>query len=402
MPLRILIEGWFDLSHSYCLVNIQQIIGLLSCNKDIVIYRKDLPYYNLNWKPISRITLTLKEESLINSLPKYNGSQEIDIIYRISYPYYLGLHENIPNIPIVVFYTNECGYFIVNSFKDIEIETYNNYSEFIENLKSSIQTRIDKKLLHFITPSKWSAEVFNKISIYPKIIFHGINPKHYYFLNNKKNLKKKYNLENKFVFLNVGAMTSNKGIKELLEAFFYLLKVNKNIHLILKGNDSLYMSSKFVKDILDRMGDNSKLIIENMTYISELYDFNQMNELYNTADVYVSPYLAEGFNLTVMEAITCGLPIICSKEPVHEYILNNDSIIYLNWSIIRFQDNFQNPHKYIDVNVSNLFECMKKSINNHKKLKKKAEKNWIEIGKKYSWQKISENLLNHLEYIVDH
>jgi len=35
--------------------------------------------------------------------------------------------------------------------------------------------------------------------------------------------------------------------------------------------------------------------------------------LYQAADAYVSPYLAEGFNLPVLEAAACGLPVICTK-----------------------------------------------------------------------------------------
>jgi glycosyltransferase involved in cell wall biosynthesis len=37
-----------------------------------------------------------------------------------------------------------------------------------------------------------------------------------------------------------------------------------------------------------------------------------MASLYHSADCYVSPYLAEGFNLPALEAAACGLPIICT------------------------------------------------------------------------------------------
>jgi glycosyltransferase involved in cell wall biosynthesis len=38
-----------------------------------------------------------------------------------------------------------------------------------------------------------------------------------------------------------------------------------------------------------------------------------MAQLYQAADAYVSLYLAEGFNLPALEAIACGLPLICTK-----------------------------------------------------------------------------------------
>ena len=40
---------------------------------------------------------------------------------------------------------------------------------------------------------------------------------------------------------------------------------------------------------------------------------NQLNGLYGAADCYVSPYRAEGFNLTPLEAAASGTPIVITK-----------------------------------------------------------------------------------------
>jgi glycosyltransferase involved in cell wall biosynthesis len=37
-----------------------------------------------------------------------------------------------------------------------------------------------------------------------------------------------------------------------------------------------------------------------------------MARFYQMSDAYVAPYLAEGFNMPVLEAIACGLPVICT------------------------------------------------------------------------------------------
>ena len=42
-------------------------------------------------------------------------------------------------------------------------------------------------------------------------------------------------------------------------------------------------------------------------------DLSTLNELYNITDCYVSPYRAEGFNLTPLEAAASGTPIIVTK-----------------------------------------------------------------------------------------
>jgi glycosyltransferase involved in cell wall biosynthesis len=39
------------------------------------------------------------------------------------------------------------------------------------------------------------------------------------------------------------------------------------------------------------------------------------------ADLYVSPYRAEGFNLPVLEAAACGIPVICTRGgPTDDFI----------------------------------------------------------------------------------
>ena len=60
------------------------------------------------------------------------------------------------------------------------------------------------------------------------------------------------------------------------------------------------------------------LIIYCQLFLSRLIfsknmDLSTLNELYNITDCYVSPYRAEGFNLTPLEAAASGTPIIVTK-----------------------------------------------------------------------------------------
>jgi glycosyltransferase involved in cell wall biosynthesis len=36
-------------------------------------------------------------------------------------------------------------------------------------------------------------------------------------------------------------------------------------------------------------------------------------DLYQTADIYIDPSLYEGFGLQVLEAMSCGVPVLCSN-----------------------------------------------------------------------------------------
>ena len=50
----------------------------------------------------------------------------------------------------------------------------------------------------------------------------------------------------------------------------------------------------------------------------------QLRQLFGIADCYVSPYRAEGFNLPVLEAIACGLPVIASSGGATDDFCNDD------------------------------------------------------------------------------
>ena len=46
-----------------------------------------------------------------------------------------------------------------------------------------------------------------------------------------------------------------------------------------------------------------------MIYTGGTYSCDKMADLYRAADVYAAPYRAEGFNLPVLEAAACGVPV---------------------------------------------------------------------------------------------
>lgn len=122
------------------------------------------------------------------------------------------------------------------------------------------------------------------------------------------------------VFLNVGSMTSNKGLHDmgvaLMDVAAALLRAGSSRHLILvlKGSDDLYTSAEFARrflppGILDSSNDSLPLSV---VYTGAVLPTSGVVELMQAADVYLSPYRAEGFNLPVLEAAACGLPVVCT------------------------------------------------------------------------------------------
>lgn len=114
--------------------------------------------------------------------------------------------------------------------------------------------------------------------------------------------------------MNVSGMWGTKGIGELLRAADALLERGLRIHLILKGNDKIYSSKALLNKALRELpAERQKLVARHISYIGREMSMAEMAALYNAADVYASPYWAEGFNMPVLEAMSCGLPVIVTK-----------------------------------------------------------------------------------------
>ena len=117
-------------------------------------------------------------------------------------------------------------------------------------------------------------------------------------------------IETDVVFLFLGRLNKDKGILDLVDAFYKLERKYNNVKLILVGPDE--------EEIEDQ--------IRKLNYYSNSIVFfgstNHPETIYPLGDVFCLPSHREAFGLSIIEASACGLPIICSDT----YGLN-DSIV---------------------------------------------------------------------------
>ena len=129
-------------------------------------------------------------------------------------------------------------------------------------------------------------------------------------LNSKSQLKAKFGLPNdKFLFLfcSQKVTDSRKGMNYLFEALEYLAKnypdETSRIGLVVLGGKATSLSS------LNSRPSSlvSRLSIKLMPYISSP---NDMAEIYNAVDAFITPSLQDNLPNTIMESLSCGLPCI--------------------------------------------------------------------------------------------
>lgn len=117
---------------------------------------------------------------------------------------------------------------------------------------------------------------------------------------NKKNTKKDYNWEGKFIVLFVGRLVAEKGIRILLDS---VKSWDKRIDLVLAGIGPL--EEKIKKEA----SKNAKI------HFLGKVDQDDLPNLYSAADILIVPSVAEeGFGRVIMESLACSTPVIASNK----------------------------------------------------------------------------------------
>lgn len=147
-----------------------------------------------------------------------------------------------------------------------------------------------------------------------KIVRNAIDVDKFVFNENVRNRKRKeLNVEGKYVVGHVGRYCYIKNQLFLIDIFDCIRKKKKNCHLLLigKGEDQNKLEEKIAK-----MGLQNE--------VSLLIDRADVNELYQTMDIFVMPSLFEGLPLVGVEAQTNGLPCIVSDKISEEVIITSN------------------------------------------------------------------------------
>jgi glycosyltransferase involved in cell wall biosynthesis len=298
MKKTLLVEGWRGINHSYAMVNQQQLLQLTQ-SADLQVFHHDLPFYNPAWSVGNNANgFSAEQNAQLNAIPALPDGQP-DIIYRIAYPY-----RN---------YGGDCSKvfcFGTSEYQNIDGMLYSGPENRRRFLRSTAQ---------FITPSQWSKVGFLRHGFKAEnvaVVPHGVALDAYKPMAPAERAAARANFglpEDGFVFLSVGAMTWNKGIDKLLRAFAIVHRKYPTAVLVLKDQSNLYGID--ARDVVAETRDKypaefSSAALSKVAVISSNLTVAELAVLYNMCDAYVSPYRAEGFNLTPLEAAACGAPII--------------------------------------------------------------------------------------------
>jgi glycosyltransferase involved in cell wall biosynthesis len=179
-----------------------------------------------------------------------------------------------------------------------------------------------------LTPSNWSKEGFVRSGVAAEnvtVLPLGFDPLVFkpVTLERRAQIRAELGISpGDFVFYHAGTMNRNKGLRFLLPAFARLAQTRPHVRLLLKGLDSLYASKQIFEAQLGGLAPEvAHALTGRMRYLGDRLSYADMARLYQASDCYLSPYVAEGFNMPVLEAAACGLPVICTAGgPTDDFV----------------------------------------------------------------------------------
>ncbi|RLA82184.1 MAG: hypothetical protein DRG78_07930 [Epsilonproteobacteria bacterium] len=132
----------------------------------------------------------------------------------------------------------------------------------------------------------------------------------YFKLDNKSKNKE-------FNFINIANLNKNKNQMMLINAFYKSFKDNRNVKLTILGSGPEYRN---LQKEIDRLKMNEQI---------KLFGFatrEQVLKELQTSDTFVLSSKYETFGVVIIEAMSCGIPVVSTKCGGPESIIENESL----------------------------------------------------------------------------
>jgi len=202
-----------------------------------------------------------------------------------------------------------------------------------------------------------------------KVVYNGVG-EHFKKIEDLKllaEIKKKYNLPNKFIF-HLGNTDPKKNTKGVLKAYSEFLKINKEkIPLVMLD----FKQAELFK-ILKEIGEPDL-----MNYVHLIgYVLNtDLPAIYSQCEIFLYPSLRESFGIPILEAMACGTPVITSNTSSMPEISGDAAIL---------------------INPFDIEEITKAIINllNDDILSANLIKKGFQQAQKFSWKSMAQNVLS--------
>ena len=264
----------------------------------------DIMTFNMNkrWKPIWKWEKEIKDHYTIYKIPAYNIFSEKPnpgFILKLSvfpHPGFIKIlekydiihfHDDIDlTFPFFSYFVKKPKVFHVHTLQ----ETYDDYNILSRNMLKQIADI-------YIVASKSNENLMKKLKVKNiRLLANGVDIDKFKF-NSKNRIEKN--------ILFVGRFEKRKGLHVLIDSLKYL---SQKVHLIIIGP---HYNDEYAAEILRRINEINNETEHFIEYLGSI-NHEKLVEYLQKTSMMVCPSLSEDFGMVVIEAMSCGTPVIAS------------------------------------------------------------------------------------------
>ncbi len=143
-------------------------------------------------------------------------------------------------------------------------------------------------------------------------VYNGIDHKFFRPQLGKETISGRFSFLSDPYILYLGALETRKNLEVVLSAFAgFLALINGTTRLIIAGGDRTSGYGQRLKKLV-----REKQLSDNVVFTGFVSD-SECLELLRNARLFLAPSRGEGFDIPPLEAMSCGVPVICSDIEVH-------------------------------------------------------------------------------------
>jgi len=157
------------------------------------------------------------------------------------------------------------------------------------------------------------SDIISRLGVSPdkvQVLYSGVHPRFQPELEQveRERLQTRYGVGDRPYVLSVGTLQPRKNYVRLIQAFAQLANLQAcrlaDLQLVIAGGRGWLYQDIFAE--AERHGDRVR--------IPGFVDEADLPALYRNAALFAFPSLYEGFGLPVLEAMACGVPVVCSNR----------------------------------------------------------------------------------------
>jgi len=328
----------------------RKIANVLSEFTSVVVYTSNKEYFTF-----ANIDVKIISASKINShfkrflweqlcLPKIIKTDCLDLLFM-----------PLPEVPVL---TKIPVVAVVHDLIPIKMSKYHSF-KYKLFFYFTLQTL--RKARFIVTDSVNTSNDFKKLAIAKniKVIYPGVN------MSQRSQIDTPFSRYKPYI-LYIGGFAPYKNVLILLEAYSNLVKELPH-RLIIAG----WGTEKQLREIIQLIKSlHLEQKVVNLSWVAE----EELSWLYSNCECFIFPSLYEGFGLPVLEAMSCGAPVICSNTSSLTE-LGGDAVLYCN-----------------PLSVTDITQKIFRLLSDYR-LREELKTKGLERIKFFSWNKTAENIL---------